>query len=165
MPADGRLDSAPAVPVTVLSGHADGAVFVWRAEGTHGLQRIRCATAAVVSACTLAKHHCSRLADTMHYYYMLGSRPLQRWHCQACNVALLFVRRQLPPPGPAGAVRGIALCSSSPLLLVAHASGGMAVRSSEVAAPSEDAAAGCPQHVLLLKVCCAISPGIATTTF
>jgi hypothetical protein len=65
---------------------------------------------------------------------------------------LLSVHRQLPAPDSAGAVRGVVLCTASALLLVAHAGGGMAVRSAEVAALDNDAAAGCPQHVVLLKV-------------
>jgi hypothetical protein len=94
----------------------------------------------------------------------------QRCHCLKCSVELLSssalpsVCRQLPSPGSAGAVRGIALCSSSALMLVAHASGGVAVRSSEVAASKEEAAAGCPQHVLLLKVRHVSSSRIATIT-
>lgn len=62
------------------------------------------------------------------------------------------MRRQLPAPGSAGAVRGVALCASSALLLVAHAGGGVALRPAEVAAPGGNAAAGLPQHVVLLKV-------------
>ena len=76
--------------------------------------------------------------------------------CRAALSRLMFdlrsVHRQLPAPGSAGAVRDVALCTASALLLVAHASGGVAVRSAEVAAPDADAAAGCPQHVVLLKV-------------
>lgn len=159
VPSDSRLASGPATPVTVLSGHADGAVFVWLAEGTHGLQRLRyqcCALQCILQLpcmavqSSVAAEHVKRILR--HTAVSLARDAVLRCPISRLMFDLHSVRRQLPAPGSAGAVRGVALCTASALLLVAHASGGVALRSAEVAAPDADVAAGCPQHVVLLNV-------------
>lgn len=66
--------------MTLLSGHDDGTVLVWLAEGTHGLQRLRHIAAPATAGCVrgLTVCHASALLLVAHAGGIVAIRSFQR---------------------------------------------------------------------------------------